>query len=220
MLVIYSFIIYISSDVTNQWYWDYSISPRLNIPSQSRQEVSHGWVSLFDADIHILNLATTRLAWSLMRDEQENSFSDFRVCGTLISVVWLLLWMRQTNWRLDTGSEDQLEAGRDGGPWQPPRVTVSQSPCPGSSLWHTPDQNRWGRANCSCHLPKSGGIFISWGFLIFNCQPNIFWNTYFLSFTFQTRGFHLFYNIMRPGARRHSIAVGLSSSSGSGPGGW
>ena len=175
MLVIYSFVIYLSSDVTNQWYWDYSISPQYSIPIKTR---SLSWlIFTFWCGHTYINLAPTRLAWSLMRDEKVNSFSDFRVCRTLISVVWLPLWMILTNGRLDTGSEDQSEAGRGRGPWQPPRVTVSQSPCPGSSLWHTPDQSRWGRANCSCHLPKSGGY--SWWFLIFICEPHIFDNNIF-----------------------------------------
>ena len=223
MLVIYSFVIYLSSDVTNQWYWDYSISSQCSIQFQSRQEVSHRWFSPLDADIQILDLATTRLAWSLMRDEKENSFSDFRVCGTLISVVWLLLWMRQTNGRLDTESEDQSEAGRDRAHWQPPRVTVSHSvnlrvlgPVSGTLRTRTDEAGLIVPVICQ----KVGGnvFMVVSNFYLF---AKYFLETHiFVSISFQTRGFHLFYNIMRPGARRHSIAVGLSSSSGSGPGGW
>ena len=160
--------------------------------------------------------------WTI-QDEQENSFSDFRVCGTLISVVWLLLWMRQTNGMLDTESEDQSEAGRDRAHWQPPRVTVSHSvnlrvlgPVSGTLRTRTDEAGIIVPVICQ----KVGDMY-SWWFLIFIYLQKFFLETHiFVSISFQTRGFHLFYNIMRPGARRHSIAVGLSSSSGSGPGGW
>ena len=119
------------------------------------------------------------------------------------------LRMSLANKRTDMGPEDQSEARRDGGPWQPPRVTVSQSPCPGSSLWQTPDQDRWGRANCSCHLPKRGKFMVVFLFNIsFFCRwkvnfyarkhnsLNIFdeWTLIFSSAAFQTRENYLFYN--------------------------
>ena len=139
--------------------------------------------------------------------------------------------MKLANERSDRGPEDQSEARRDGGPWQPPRVTVSQSPCPGSSLWQTPDQDRWGRANCSCHLPKRGKFMV-----VFLFNISFFWrwkvhfyarkhnsltmNEYLFFRPPPFRQERIIFSIMRPGARRHSIAVGFSSSSGSGFGNW
>ena len=139
------------------------------------------------------------------------------------------LRMKLTNERSDRGLDDQSGAREDGGPWQPRRVTVSQSPCTGSSLWQTTGQDRWDRANCSCHLPKEGkfmvvSCFCGEDFMLDNVIFQIFsTNEYFillLSFVRRLSDTTIFFSMMRPGARRHSIAVGFSSSSGSGIGNW
>lgn len=115
------------------------------------------------------------------------------------------LRMKLTNERSDRELDDQSGARGDGGPWQPRRVTVSQSPCTGSSLWQTPDQDWWDRANCSCHLPKgeNSWLFLVLTFLFFCVEDFILdtrytkyfqrINTYLLSVAFQTRQFSFHY---------------------------